>query len=315
MTLRAEADELYGLPLEEFVASRNARTKEVRASGDRATAAQIAKLRKPRRVAWVLNMFVRRQPEDVDRLVDLGSQIRTAQGDADRDELRSLDRARRDLTAELTRRARSIAGELGHDIDDLLAAEVENTLRTAMADAAGGAALRTGLLLDGFGTTGFEPVDIEKVVAVPDAASIPAESRAAPAPPQGRHLRAVRTSEPAREKKPANRPDPRAAARARAQQDLDQARRTLDQARRTLAEADAVREQATSGHTEATNRRESLESERLTLQERLRALDRELAQAHRAEDKAERERDRAERAQAAAQRAVDTAERRSKQTR
>ena len=306
VTLRAEADELYGLPLEEFIASRNARAKEVRAGGDRATAARIAKLRKPRRVAWILNLFVRRLPEDVDRLIDLGAQIRTAQGEADRDELRSLDRARRDLTAELTRRARSIAGELGHDVDDLLAVEVENTFRTAMADPAGGAALRTGLLLDGFGATGFEPVDIEKVVAVPDAVSVPAESRPAPAPPQGRHLRAVRTAEPAREKKPESRPDPRASARASAQ-------KGLDEARRTLAEADAVREQAASGHTDAMNHRESLESERLALQERLRALDRELAQAHRAEDKAERERDRTERAYVAAQRAVDAAERRSEQ--
>lgn len=313
MTLQQEADRLYALPLEEFTASRNERAKEVRASGDRELAGRLRKLAKPRRVAWVLNMLVRRAPDDVDRLVELGGQIRAAQSAANRDELRELDRQRRELTGALTRQARSTASELGHDVDDHLAAELESTLRAAMADPSGGAALRTGLLIDSFGFTGFEPVDVDKVVAVPDAVDVPEPSPdEAISPPR---LHVVR--EPARETKPRRKtdsaqqakPERRAKTKAPpADRAREQAQQAVQSARDALTEASKGLVQATQSHTDAADHREELEAERATLQERLRAIDRELARAHRTEDKAHREQDRAERESAKAQRALERAE-------
>ena len=45
-------DELYGLPLEDFVAQRDALAKRLRADGDRDAAAAVKKLPKPTRAAW-----------------------------------------------------------------------------------------------------------------------------------------------------------------------------------------------------------------------------------------------------------------------
>ncbi|UYM05166.1 hypothetical protein [Solicola gregarius] len=299
MTLQSEAEELYALPLEHFTERRNERAKEVRASGDRELAARIRKLPKPRRSAWVLNMLVRRLPDDVDRLVELGAQIRTSRENANRDELRALDQQRRELTGELTRQSRTIAAELGHDVNDPLAAEIENTLRAAMADPVGGAAVRTGLLVDGFGSTGFEPVDLDVVVAVPDAVSVPESPQPVQGPPQ---LRLVRepTKPTKNSRARAKAPDPAARERRRAAE-------ALEVAREAVAEADKTRLKASQAYTEAVNGREELEHERTALQERLRTVDRELARAHRTEDKAQREHERAERDYSAAQRELERA--------
>ncbi|MGH3357238.1 MAG: hypothetical protein ACRDO7_00445 [Nocardioidaceae bacterium] len=308
MTLQSVADDLYGTLPEEFIARRNARAKEVRAGGDRELAARIGKLPKPRTSAWVLNMLVRGLPDEIDQLIVLGAQIREAQTNVDGDGLRALDHQRRQLTGALTQAARTIAGDLGHPVNDPLAAEVENTLRAAMADPAGGAALRTGLLVDSFGTTGLEPVEVE-VVAVPDAVSAP-PPRPTPQPPRPSSPPPRPTPQPARRLKvvrqpaatPRKRPVPEPRVRRQAQE-------ALEQARTALAEADQARDRAAQSHAAATEHREELEAERSQLQERLRTIDRDLTRAHRAEDKADRERLRTEREHAGAQRAVGRAER------
>lgn len=322
VTLQSEAEDLYGMVPEEFVAYRNTRAKEVRAAGDRELADQIRKLPKPRMSGWVLNMLVRRLPGDIDELLALGAEVRAAQADPDRNDVRALDRQRRDLTGALTRRARAIAGDLGHDIKDDLAAELESTLRTAMADPAGGAALRTGLLVDSFATTGFEPVEPDRVLAVPGAVSVP--------PPEP-HLSIVREHVPAPKKKaptkkaptknaptnttakkpaakvPRKRPDPGTRVRREAQAALQDAHDASEGADRTLMHA-------TRSHADAVSRREDLESERTALQDRLRALETELIGAHHVEDKARREQERAEQNYTNAMRTVARAESRAART-
>jgi hypothetical protein len=46
------ADELYGVPPEEFVATRRERERQARADGDRVLATSIAALPKPSLAAW-----------------------------------------------------------------------------------------------------------------------------------------------------------------------------------------------------------------------------------------------------------------------
>lgn len=308
MTLQSEADALYATLPEDFIAARNERAKAARASGDRELAAQIRKLPKPRLAAWVLNMLVRRKPDEVDELVDLGAEIRAAQADADREELRALDAQRRQVTRALTEQARTVAADLDHHVNDPLAAELENSLRTAMADPVGGAALRTGLLVDSFGTTGFEAVDVERVVAVPGAVSVSPE-------PQ-RHLRVVReppkkpAPKKAAAKAPAAKPPvAKKAATATTKQPAPKPQPDPEVGvRRQAHEASqAALLTAREAHADAQRNREQLESERATLQDRLRTVDRELTAAHRAEDRAEREQQRAERKCATAARAMERA--------
>lgn len=308
MSLQSEANDLYGVEPGEFTASRNSRAKEVRAGGDRELAERIRKLPKPRLVAWVLNMLARRLPDEVDQMVALGAAIRTAQASTDRDEARSLDDQRRQLTGALTQQARAIAADLGHPVNDPMAAEIENTLRAAMADPAGGAALRTGLLVDSFGTTGFEPVDISRVVAVPDAVAEQPESHP--------HLRVVRKpADTPKQKTPKKQPAKHDKPRPPKQRDDSavrirrQAREALDKARDAVAETERTLSRAAQSHADAVTQREQLESERAELQERLRAVDRELTGAHRAEDRARREQERAHQKYVSAQRAADRAAR------
>jgi hypothetical protein len=55
----AEAERLYGLPLDEFTAARDARARELRRDGEREKAAEVAALRKPVLAAWLVNMLAR----------------------------------------------------------------------------------------------------------------------------------------------------------------------------------------------------------------------------------------------------------------
>ena len=57
-----EVDELYGLDPGEFVAARNALAKQIKAGGDKARGAEVAKLPRPSIVAWALNQAARRDP-------------------------------------------------------------------------------------------------------------------------------------------------------------------------------------------------------------------------------------------------------------
>ncbi len=57
-TLEEIADELYGLPPEEFTAARDARACALRAS-DRALADAVCALRRPTTAAWLVDLLVR----------------------------------------------------------------------------------------------------------------------------------------------------------------------------------------------------------------------------------------------------------------
>ena len=67
MDLDSVADELYGLPPEEFIASRDAAAKDVR---DPALAKAIKALRKPTVSAHTVNQIVRDNPDDIDELAN-----------------------------------------------------------------------------------------------------------------------------------------------------------------------------------------------------------------------------------------------------
>ena len=56
-------DALYAVRPEEFVAARAALVKELKADGQKAEAAQVAKRRRPSVVAWALNQVAREQPK------------------------------------------------------------------------------------------------------------------------------------------------------------------------------------------------------------------------------------------------------------
>lgn len=282
MSIEDVAHHLYGLAPEEFTRARNARAKEAKAAGDLQLATEVQRLRKPTTGAWLLNQLVREHGDEVQQVLELGAQLRAAQGTLGADELRALDRQRRQLTHAVAQQARALGRQDGRRVTEQVTGEVEETLRSAMVDAAAGAALSAGLLTDTFSSTGLEPVDLSRVVALPGPATSPETTRSTTVDPAGEEAQ-----DPRRERE-----------RADARQAVEEAESALRTVREVLARA---REEA----TQAQHRRETIEAERDEARRRLEELDARAAAAAGAHDDATRVRDKAVRDEAAAVAAVE----------
>lgn len=171
-TLVEVAEELYGLPLASFTPARDARSRELRGS-DLPELAELAgpvkALRKPATAAWVVNLLVRRETEQVAQMIAVGAALREAQAGMDATALRELTRQRRQLTAALTVRARALARSEGLRVTEAVAEQVEETLTAAMIDGGAAAAVRSGLLVTPLRATGVDALDAAGAVALPDA--------------------------------------------------------------------------------------------------------------------------------------------------
>ena len=201
----AIADELYGLPLADFTPARDALVKEHKA--DKARAAAIKGLRKASVAAWVVNLLVRRDPEQVDQVVAVGAALRDAQDNLDATQLREFTKQRRQLTAAVTTTARRFAREEGVKVTQSVADQVEDTITAAMLDPEAARAVRSGLLVSALEATGLGDLDLTGAVALPDALGFEATARpvAAPDPTERPQLHVV--------------PDPEADQKARAAAD------------------------------------------------------------------------------------------------
>jgi hypothetical protein len=71
--------QLYGLPLDEFTAERDALAKRLRADGDRDEADRVKKLRKPSVPAWAINQAARADKKAAKALVKAGEKLAAAQ--------------------------------------------------------------------------------------------------------------------------------------------------------------------------------------------------------------------------------------------
>ncbi|WP_323794432.1 hypothetical protein [Nocardioides sp.] len=213
------ADALYAGALGDFTPARDARAKELKAAGETDLAREVKALRKASLAAWVVDLFVRREADQVEQVLTMGAALREAQAGMSGEDLRALTRQRRQLTAAITQQARSLASEEGVKVTQAVADQVEATLTAAMVDERCGLAVRSGLLVAALSTTGVEEVDVAAALAVPDALGFAATPQLAQgaqstdaAGPSGRpDLHVVPD------------PDARAKARAAAQSALDEA--------------------------------------------------------------------------------------------
>ena len=164
--LLAIADELYGLPLPDFTPARDAKAKELKGTD---TGPRVKALKKPSVAAWVVNLLVRRDTEQVEQVLTVGEALREAQASMSGDALRELTRQRRQLTAAVTTQARRTAREEGTKVTDAVADQVEATLTAAMVDAECARAVRSGMLVAALSSTGLDPADVAGAVALPEA--------------------------------------------------------------------------------------------------------------------------------------------------
>ena len=160
---------LYALPPEDFVAARTDRAKTARAGGARDLACRVGELPKPTAAAWLLNQLVRRRPDEVTHLVELGDQMREAQRTLAGDQLRVLTKQRHAVVAAFARQVASLADELDRPLSAAVATQVEETLRAAIADEDAGRALLSGRLTTALSYVGMGEVDVSAAVAVPPA--------------------------------------------------------------------------------------------------------------------------------------------------
>jgi septal ring factor EnvC (AmiA/AmiB activator) len=269
------ADDLYALPLADFTPARDALVKEHKA--DKALAAAVKGLRKASVAAWVVNLLVRRDPDQVDQVLAVGEALREAQDNLDATQLREFTKQRRQLTASVTTAARRMAREEGVRTTESVAEQVEATLTAAMLEPDAARAVRSGLLVTSLSATGLGDLDLSGAVAVPEALGFSAKARPAPGPDptQRPQLHVV--------------PDPDADVKARAAADerLADARAALKEqekehraARRSVEKLQARTLQVQSEIDELRGRIAALED---TLEE----VDEELAEAEAAQAEVE----------------------------
>jgi septal ring factor EnvC (AmiA/AmiB activator) len=274
------ADELYALPLADFTPARDALVKEHKA--DKALAASIKGLRKSSLSAWVVNLLVRRDPDQVDQVLAVGAALREAQENLDATQLREFTKQRRQLTASVTTAARRMAREEGVKVTESVADQVEATLTAAMLEPDAAKAVRSGMLVTAVEATGLGDLDLSGAVALPAALGFSAKARPAPAPAQGRpQLHVV--------------PDPDADAKVRAAAD-----ERLADARAELADAEKEQRAARRSVEKLQAKTLQIQSEIDELRSRIAGLETDL-------EEVDDELGEAEAAQAEAQEAVDEA--------
>src|SRR4051794_9840991 len=154
MDLDSVAEDLYGLPPDEFTAARDETAKQ---APDPALKRAIKSLRKPTVSAHAVNDLVREHPDEIDDLLDLGNDLRSAMT-GDKGDVRRLTEQRRDLISSL------VAPDLPAAVRD----DVTATLEAATADRELGAAVRSGRLVKPLRYAGFGAMpDLDDVVATP----------------------------------------------------------------------------------------------------------------------------------------------------
>jgi hypothetical protein len=184
-----EADRLYGLPLEQFTAERDAAAKALRKGGDRDAAAVLAKLPKPTPAAWAANQVARHEPDVLDGFLAAGAALREAQEAAlagDAGALREATRAQRAAVEAFMAAAQPLQPG-GRPLSRAMSDRLRTTLLAAAGNEELSDALADGrLALEAEAGGAWPPPDATDVAAAPRRRA-PAERRA-PARSSGRRI-------------------------------------------------------------------------------------------------------------------------------
>lgn len=173
-------DSLYARPLDEFVAARNEAAKKARRDGDTVTATRLTSLSKPTVAAWTVNQVVRQYPDDVEKLLGIGAEMRTATAARDGAELARLNRARRSELDTFVAKSTKSGKVAGRSVTPETIRKLGETLEAAIISPEAGEAVAAGRLTQALQHVGFGVVDEDGAPA--DVVSLSA-ARAARRPP------------------------------------------------------------------------------------------------------------------------------------
>lgn len=141
---------IYGGPLAEFVAGRDALARVLRSAGKRDEASEVKALKKPKAVAWALDAGGLADPGTVSEVATAVDAVEAAQADGG-DVREALARLRAAESA-LVDAARNAADSLDHPVDQTVLA---SALRAVVGDPESLAALTAGRLVDAPSGGGF----------------------------------------------------------------------------------------------------------------------------------------------------------------
>lgn len=315
MDLRDAAQQLYAVLPREFTAERTALARQAKEAGGKDLAKEIGSLPKPTAGAWGINMLAVHQPEVIDGVVRFGASLRAAQEEGDAEAFRELGQQRQGQLSLAVQAAKELASRLGAPLSAAGAADVEQTLRAAMADAGAAAAVATGRLVRGLSGSGFESVDLTDAVA----ATNPDEMAGVGEPPK---VKLPAGTRPARQGKKHQEPQPKekapeeaatSLAERRAQKRqaaLEEARTEFEAAEQEALEAENAASKAWDAVNEFADRRSEVEAQITDAKKRLASLEAELIGITRDAEAAESHKKLAVRAAAQQRRAADQARRR-----
>ncbi|SCX58417.1 hypothetical protein SAMN03159343_3764 [Klenkia marina] len=266
------ADQLYAVLPAEFIAARTDAVAAAKGT-DKGLARRIGELGKPTLAGWVVNLLVREAGDQVTELVELGDLLRRAQDDLDPDQLRALDKQRRQVVRALAREAGKLARRAGHAVSDQVLVQVEETLKAAVADPAAAEVVLAGRLTGALTYNGLGTPEATSTTGRPPrrpAAAAPAEP-----PPPPVDLDAARAAKADR------------AARREAEEKLRAARTTLRTARTAVDDAAGELDEATAAAREAAQAAAAAGKARDDARARVAELEEALAQARERADQAD----------------------------
>jgi hypothetical protein len=166
-SLDKKLDGLYGAALGDFVGLRDRLARALREDGDRATAEEVKKLRKPTVAAWAVNQLARREKMRLRGLFTAGERLRAAQEKAlTGGSPNALEGARDDERAaigQLTEAARGLLEEAGHPPSETVLERIRETLHAAIVDEEIGQRVRTGRLEREEQATGFGSLSLTAI--------------------------------------------------------------------------------------------------------------------------------------------------------
>jgi hypothetical protein len=277
LDLEARLDALFATAPGDFVATRDALVRELRAEERTDEAARLKSLRRPTVAVAAINRAVREHPDRVADFVDLGAHLAALQAgpDGDRDELRNVARERRDLLTDLTLLAAATA-----ERPEAVRPSIAATLDAASLDGD----LRDDLLR---GRLTQELAPATRFVSADDAPA-----------PRPTPRRAPRRVEPR---------DELAARRTRAE--LERARDRVEAANEALQEHGDAATEAAGRLAQAERRIADLEAALAQARAELVDAKRAEREARRAERRAQAEQERVTTALHAAERAVEAEDR------
>jgi len=320
-------DHLFALPLDEFVAARNAAAKQATAAGDTVGAARLRALSKPTVAAWVVNQVARAHPEHVADLLTLGEDLRAATEARDRARLTELDRERRRQVEALVSEV-SHAGEVGgRVVSGEVLRRLGETLTAAVMDPDAGALVQAGRLTQALQHVGFGIVDESGETA--DVVSLSAEREARRGTRTGGPSRtdthaggdgpdragAERTRSTTREAAPGRAGAGSSATEQRSGTDLDAAEREVAAAAAEIDRLEGRRDQAADVVREASDAVGPLDARLSELDEQIARLTAEREDTRAALDTARGTLGAAEEDLAAVERELDAAEQRAEEAR